>query len=67
MEWKELKTNKAPLNTSLLCLRKGNRVCNLYFDGKNWKDDGYDSRSERNFDDVTHWIGLKDIPLPNSI
>lgn len=67
MEWKELKTNKAPLLTSCLCLRKGKMICNLYFDGRSWWDDGYNSKKDREFDDVTHWIDLKDIPLPNSI
>jgi len=67
MEWKDLRNNKPPLLTSCLCLRKGEKICNLYFDGESWWDDGYDSKQERIFNDITHWIKLSDISLPNSI
>lgn len=53
-----------PVNSSCLVLRRGSKLCNLYFDGKNWMDDGYDSKQERVFTDVTHYIELKNIPLP---
>lgn len=62
--WIETKGAELPINKSCLCLRNGKRVCNLYFDGLNWKDDGFDSKDSRVFTDVTHYSLLECIALP---
>ena len=62
--WIETKGAELPINKSCLCLRNGKRVCNLYFDGLNWKDDGFDSKDSRVFTDVTHYALLECIALP---
>jgi hypothetical protein len=63
--WKKTEGVKLPINKSCLCLRKGNRICNLYFDGVNWKDDGYDSKDTRIFIDVTHYVTMDSFEFPN--
>lgn len=63
-KWIETKGQELPINKSCLCLRNGARVCNLYFDGVDWKDDGFDSKGERVFTDVTHYILVESITLP---
>lgn len=62
--WTTIDESMPPNNVSCLCLRNSKRICNLYFDGKNWMDDGFDSKGERIFTDVTHWVRLENIPLP---
>jgi hypothetical protein len=63
MEWIKA-SGDIPLNSSCLAHREGGKLCNLYFDGTNWLDDGYDSKQERIFKDVTHYIELKNIKKP---
>jgi hypothetical protein len=62
--WNETSKSLPNVNKSCLAIRQNTKLCNLYYDGSNWMDDGYDSKSERVFTDVTHWILLSDIPLP---
>lgn len=62
--WKDIATNELPVFKSCLCLRNGLLICNLYYNGYNWLDDGYDSKNERIFKDVTHFIELKYFKLP---
>ena len=61
--WNETAKSLPNVNKSCLVIRQNTKLCNLYYDGSNWMDDGYDSKSERVFTDVTHWILLSDIPL----
>ncbi len=65
MNWNDIKEVKPPVLESCLCIRKGDKMCNLYFDGKKWMDDGYNSAGTKEFEDVTHWIRIKDIQRPN--
>ena len=62
--WNDTAKSLPNVNKSCLAIRQNTKLCNLYYDGSNWMDDGYDSKSERVFTDVTHWILLSDIPLP---
>lgn len=62
--WNETVKSLPNVNKSCLVIRQNTKLCNLYYDGSNWMDDGYDSKSERIFTDITHWILLSDIPLP---
>tara|TARA_R110001592_G_scaffold64209_1_gene197485 strand:+ start:452 stop:643 length:192 start_codon:yes stop_codon:yes gene_type:complete len=63
MKWRK---DSPPINESCLCIRNG-KLLNLYFDGDFWKDDGLDSKRSTVFLQVTHWIRLKDIELPNDL
>lgn len=63
LPWIEVNEN-LPINSSCMVLRNNKRICNLYFDGKNWMDDGFDTNGEKIFTDVTHYIELKDIVIP---
>lgn len=63
--WIEIKENSPiPRLKNLLCLRKGYSICSLYWDGKVWKDDGYDSAQLKTFDDVTHYIMTEHLLRP---
>jgi hypothetical protein len=62
--WNKTEKCLPNINTSCLVLRQNTKLCNMYYDGKKWMDDGYDSKQERVFEDVTHWILLSDVPLP---
>ena len=62
-QWVKINDN-IPINSSCMFMRNGGKICNLYFDGANWMDDGYDSKQERVFKDVLYYVELKDIPTP---
>lgn len=64
LPWIGVDEQMPPTNRSCLCLRNNTKICNLYFDGMNWMDDGYDSKGIRKFKDVTHWIALDWIVKP---
>lgn len=63
--WIKTEGATLPINKSCLCLRKHKLICNLYFDGLNWMDDGYDSKGTRIFIDVTHYVTMDSFEVPN--
>ena len=63
--WIEIKENTPiPQTKNLLCLRKGTLTCLLYWDGKVWQEDGYDTKQSKTFDDVTHFIMTEHLIRP---